>query len=115
MSITFIDTKALPREHTSHGDVAEVLNEQLAGAKNVKAMLRWLKDGESFDAAAAGTNVHQLVYLMDGRGSISLDGKDYDVKKGNGVYLGPSETASVKAVEGESVKLFHLVVPVIPA
>jgi hypothetical protein len=51
---------------------------------------------------------------MEGKGKIRLDGKDYEVAKGNGVYLGPSETATIQAASGASLKLFHLVVPQIP-
>jgi quercetin dioxygenase-like cupin family protein len=47
---------------------------------------------------------------MDGRGVITLDGKDYPVGKGAGVYCGPGESAGV-AAEGGELKLFHLVVP----
>ena len=45
---------------------------------------------------------------------IVLENKDYDVPRGAGVYLGPSETASITAAPGASLKLFHLVVPKIP-
>ena len=41
--------------------------------------------------------------------------KNYDVSKGAGVYLGPSESATIQAADGGSLKLFHLVVPRIPA
>jgi len=112
MTTTFIDTNELPRVKTAVGEMTEVLNEQLAGARNVKAIVRWIEPGKTFEATAADR--HQLVYLMEGDGKISLDGKDYDMKKGGGVYLKPSETASVTAGNG-SVKLFHLVVPQIPA
>jgi glyoxylate utilization-related uncharacterized protein len=111
--LTFIDTNSLPRMTTPQGEVTEILNQHLAGAKNVLGMLRWLKSGEKFKAEPSGK--HQLLYLMEGRGSINLDNKDYEVSKGAGVYLGPSETATIQAAEGTSVKLFHLVVPRIPA
>lgn len=112
MSLTFIDTNKLPRNSIpGHGEMAEVLNEALCGAKNVVASLHWLKPGDNFRAEA--TTKHQLVYLMNGTGRITLDGKDYEVAKGSGVYLGPSETAEVKAVDG-AAKLFVLVVPKIP-
>jgi glyoxylate utilization-related uncharacterized protein len=111
--LTFIDTNSLPRVKTPQGEVTEILNQHLAGAKNVLGMLRWLKSGEKFKAEPSGK--HQLLYLMEGRGSINLDNKDYEVSKGAGVYLGPSETATIQAAEGTSVKLFHLVVPRIPA
>ena len=52
---------------------------------------------------------------MDGRGVISLAGKNYDVARGAGVYLGPTESAAIRAAQGASVKLLHLVVPHIPA
>ena len=112
MSLTFIDTNKLPRRSApGQGEMSEVLNEALCGAKNVLGSLRWLKAGETFQAEAA--NRHQLVYLMDGKGRITLDGKQYDVGKGAGVYLGPSERATIEAADG-ALKLFVLVVPKIP-
>jgi hypothetical protein len=48
---------------------------------------------------------------MDGKGRIQLNNKDYDVEKGAGIYLGPSETATIQAASGASLKLFHLIVP----
>jgi quercetin dioxygenase-like cupin family protein len=111
--LTFIDTNKLPRVTTPHGEVTEILSQHLAGAKNVLGMLRWLKSGEKFKAEASDR--HQLIYLMEGKGSIHLDNKNYEVSRGAGVYLGPSETATIRAAEGASVKLFHLVVPRIPA
>jgi glyoxylate utilization-related uncharacterized protein len=112
MSLTFINTNKLPRKSTpGHGEITEVLNEALCGAKNVVASLRWLKAGDTFQAEA--TNKHQLVYLMDGAARITIKGKDYDVVKGAGAYLGPSETAEIEATNG-TVKLFVLVVPKIP-
>jgi len=53
---------------------------------------------------------HQLVYLMSGKGTITLDGKSYDVAKGAGIYLGPAETATIAANQGAELKLFHLMV-----
>jgi quercetin dioxygenase-like cupin family protein len=111
MSLTFIKTTDLPRVHTPQGDVTEVLNKHLCGAENVLGMLRWLKTGEAVKVEA--DSKHQLVYLMEGEGTIQLEGKDYPVKKGAGVYLGPNETATVSASNG-ALKLFHLVVPQIP-
>ena len=35
MKTTFIDTNKLPRVETPEGEVAEILNGKLAGAKNV--------------------------------------------------------------------------------
>jgi hypothetical protein len=112
MPLTFIDTNKLPRKATpGAGEVTEVLNQALCGAKNVLGSLRWLKSGEKFKAEAS--NKHQLIYLMDGKGRIKLGNKNYDVTKGAGVYLGPSETASIEA-SGGTLKLFHLIVPKIP-
>jgi len=48
---------------------------------------------------------------MEGQGSIRLDNKDYDVSRGAGVYLGPSETATIQARDGSPLKLVHLTVP----
>ena len=63
--------------------MTEVLNEALCGAKNVIASLHWLKAGDTFRAEAA--DKHQLVYLMDGKGQITLNGKGYDIVKGAGL------------------------------
>lgn len=109
MSLTFIDTNALPLEHTAQGDMKTVLSKELAGANNINAKLRWLKDGETYDAVA--DDRHQLIYLVEGDASVKLEGKSYDISKGSGVYLGPSETASLTAPAGKQAKLFQLVVP----
>jgi len=112
MSLTFINTQKLPRRATpGRGEMTEVLNEALCGAKNVVATLHWLKANDVFRAEAA--DKHQLVYLMEGNGRITLNGKDYDVSKGAGAYLRPSETAAIAAANG-MLKLFVLVVPQIP-
>ena len=109
---TFIDTNQLPRVQTPQGEVTEILNEHLVGAKNVFGTLRWLQGGEKFEPE--NVTKHQLIYLMEGTGNIRLDNKDYAVAKGAGVYLGPSETATIQAAPGASLKLFHLIVPHIP-
>ena len=48
---------------------------------------------------------------MEGSGVITLNGKDYPVAKGAGVYCGPNESAAIRPDGAGSVKLFHLVVP----
>jgi quercetin dioxygenase-like cupin family protein len=111
--LTFIDTKSLPRVKTPQGEMTEVLNRELCGAKNVLGMLRWLKPGEQFKAEAS--DKYQLIYLMEGQGKIQLEGKSYDVSKGAGVYLGPTEGATIQSSGTRPLKLFHLVVPKIPA
>ena len=111
MPNTYIDTNTLP--HTTAqgaGEFVEVLNNALCGAKNVVGTLRWLKKGESYDATCdAKTN--QLVYLMEGDATITLEGKDHQVAKGNGIYLGPSESARIAHRGSAPLKLFQLVVP----
>jgi hypothetical protein len=106
MSTTFIDTNAIPFQSAPEGQVKEILNEKLAGAKNVVGMLHLVDAGKTFEAKPL--DKHQLIYLMDGKASINLEGKNYDVKKGCGVYLGPEETATITATD--KAKLFHLVV-----
>jgi len=113
MPLTFIDTNGLPKKPVpGQGEVTEVLNEALCGAKNVHGSLHWLKAAETF--TPAGANKHQLIYVMDGKGSIRLNDRDYELGKGGEVYLGPSETATIKVGAGASLKLFQLVVPKIP-
>lgn len=109
MPLTFIETAKLQRKPSSgQGEVTEILSEVLCGAKNGRGMLRWLKPGEAFSPEESDR--HQLVYLMSGKGTITLDGKSYDVAKGAGIYLGPAETATIAANQGAELKLFHLMV-----
>jgi len=110
MSLTFIDTNKLPKNAVAgQGEVTEVLNQALCGAKNVLGSLRWLKGAETYKAAAGGK--HQLIYVMDGKGRITLNDKSYDVETGGGIYLGPTESATFQSAAGATLKLFQLVVP----
>jgi glyoxylate utilization-related uncharacterized protein len=111
MSLTYIDTNKVP--HTKlpgSGEFAEILNDKLCGAKNVVGSLRWLHPGEELDVRS-DKNTHQLVYLMQGEATITMDSKDHSVRKGAGVYVGPSESVTVKQSGAAPLKLFHLVVP----
>ena len=113
MANTYIDTNKLPRTRVpGSGEVTEVLNNALCGAKNVLGTLRWLANGESFEAGSEGKN--QLLYLMEGEGTITLNGKNHPVAKGAGIYLGPSESARITQTGSSALKIFHLVVPRIP-
>ena len=111
MSLTFINTDTI--SHTKlpgSGEFAEILNKQLCGAENVVGSLRWLHAGEKLDVRS-DKNTHQLVYLMQGEAIITLDPKDHNVRKGSGVYVGPSEFVAIKQSGAGPLKLFHLVVP----
>ena len=111
MSLTFIDTNKIAHTKLAGaGEYAEVLNGKLCGAKNVVGSLRWLNPAETLDIRS-DANTHQLVYLMEGEGTITLDSKDHGVKKGSGFYVGPSESASIRQTGPAPLKLFHLVVP----
>jgi glyoxylate utilization-related uncharacterized protein len=110
MANTYIDTSAIPRATIAgSGEVAEILNRQLAGANNVVAKLHWLNRGDHLDAGEPGH--HHLVYLMEGEAAIALNGGDHKVGKGAGIYLGPSETARISHAGSAPLKLFHLTVP----
>lgn len=110
MTTTFIDTNKIPRAKIAGaGEFAEILNKDLCGAKDVLGILRWLHDGESWDARC-DANSHQLIYLMEGEGTITLSGREHRVAKGAGVYLGPSEAATIKATGSAPLKLLHLTV-----
>ncbi len=112
MTTKFIKTGDCPRVKLpgKQGEVSEILNPALCGAKNVVAMLRWLGAGQRFDAEPR-PDTHQLVYLMEGKGIITLNSKEYPVAKGAGFYLGPAETASIRHEGKTPLKLLHLVVP----
>lgn len=108
----FIDTKQCRRVGLpdNQGEFAEIVNRELCGAENVVGNLRWLQNGEEFKAGLL-PDTHQLLYLMDGEGVIRLNETDYNVAKGAGIYLGPSETASIRQTGAAMLKLLHLVVP----
>jgi hypothetical protein len=79
MPLTFIETNKLPKKASAgQGEVTEVLNEALCKARNVHGSLRWLKSAETFKPDV--TAKHQLIYLMDGKGNIRLNNKDYNVE-----------------------------------
>ena len=110
MPNTYIDANRIPRNRVQGaGEEAEILNSDLAGAKNVVAKLHWLDRGDYLDAGEPG--FHHLVYLMDGEAAIALNGGDHSVGKGAGVYVGPSETARISHAGSTPLKLFHLKVP----
>ena len=111
MANTYIDTNTIPRTKVAGaGEVAEILNNRLCGAQNVRGMLRWLTNGDRLDATS-DASMHQLLYLMEGEGTITMNSKDHRVGKGAGVYLGPSESARITQAGSAPLKLFHLVVP----
>jgi quercetin dioxygenase-like cupin family protein len=111
MSLTFIDTNKIPPVKVpGAGEFAEIMGKKVCGAKNVVGNLRWLKAGDNL-ALRCEPKVHQLAYIMAGEGVITLNGKDYDVAKGNGIYLGPNEAASIRQRGAATLKLFQLIVP----
>ena len=111
MATTFIKTGDCARVSVpGAGEAAEILNPALCGAKNVLGTLRWLAGGDRLDAQGRAAT-HQHIYLMEGDGVIALNGKDYPVSRGAGVYLGPNETAAIRVRGNGLLKLFHLVVP----
>ncbi|MBI2358779.1 MAG: hypothetical protein HYV04_07705 [Deltaproteobacteria bacterium] len=116
MATTHIDTALCQpvKLPGSQGAVAEIVNRDLCGAKNVVAMLRRLDGGERFDAGSL-EDAHQLLYLIEGAGVITLENKDFEVSGGAGVYLGPRETAGVRQAGAAPLKLLHLVVPKVKA
>ena len=111
MANTYIDTNQLPHANPSGpGEYVEVLNNALCGARNVVGSLRWLKKGEAY-AAECDARTHQLLYVMEGHGAITLNDKDHEVAKGHGIYLGPSESARIAQRGQTPLKIFQLVVP----
>jgi len=111
MATTFIDTNECARIKLAgqQGSVAEIVNRTLCGAEKVVGMLRWLVERERFETEILRDR-HQLIYLMEGDGVITLEKKNYPVSKGAGIYLGPSETAIFSHAGAATLKLLHLVV-----
>ena len=111
MATTYIDTEQCPRVKLAgaQGEVSEIVSRNLCGAEHVVGMLRWLERGERFDAESLEDR-HQLIYLMEGEGFITLENEEYAVSKGAGVYLGPRETAGIRQAGRAPLKLFHLIV-----
>jgi glyoxylate utilization-related uncharacterized protein len=108
---TYIDSNKIPHTKVSgSGEFAEILNDHLAGAKNVIARLHWLDRGHEIEASP-DAKTHQLIYLLEGEGTIALNDQDHKVTKGAGIYLGPSESARISQSGNATLKLFYLVVP----
>ncbi|MCB1437102.1 MAG: AraC family ligand binding domain-containing protein [Rhodobiaceae bacterium] len=112
MTTTFIDTNKCDRKELGAGlgVESEILNGALCGAQNVVGKLRWLDKGDAIEVGPV-EDTHQLLYLMEGEGTIELDGKPYDVNKGKGLYLGPKEKARIGQRGNAPLKLFQLIVP----
>ncbi len=113
MSATIIDTNQCARSTLSngHGDFAAIVDGDLCGAEDVSGMLRWIAEGQRFDAESLA-DTHQLIYMIEGDGVIELEGESYPVKQGAGVYLGPAETAGISHDGSVPLKLLHVVVPI---
>ena len=113
MSATIIDTNNCARSTLGNdrGEVAGIIDADLCGAEDVTGMLRWIAEGQRFDAESLA-DTHQLIYMIEGDGVIELEGENYPVKQGAGVYLGPAETAAIRHDGGVPLKLLHLVVPI---
>jgi len=112
MATTCINTNRCPKVKLAgaRSAVAEIVNRRLCGAENVIGMLRWLEEAERLEVASL-PDTHQLIYLMEGGGVITLECKEYKVSKGAGLYLGPRETARIQQVGAGPLKLLHLIVP----
>ena len=108
--ITFIDTGACERKNLGKGlgEAAEVVSKEICGAEQMSAHLRWLGTGDRFEAEALAGS-HQILYLMEGTGSAILEGTEYDVGPGAGLYLGPGESAGLRATGEGTLKVFHLI------
>ena len=112
MGTTFINTRASTRIQMpgSGGEAAEILSRELGGAKNVVGTLHWLRSGNRLEVEPK-SGMHQLVYLTEGAGVITLANKDYEVSRGAGAYLQPAEGLSIRQSGTAVLKLFHLEVP----
>jgi glyoxylate utilization-related uncharacterized protein len=109
-----LDSAKLPRTKLpGSGEFTHILSPDVCGAKNFGGTLRWLQSGDVLNARPE-KNSHQLLYLIEGEATITVDSKDHPARKGSGVYLGPSESATIKHTGSATVKLLHLVVPIIP-
>ena len=107
--ITFIDTESCERKKLGKGlgEAAEILNNEICGAEEINASLRWLGEGDQFEVIPLPTS-HQVIYMMEGNGVVSLEGKEFDVGPGAGLYLGPGESAALHG-SAKTLKAFHLI------
>lgn len=111
ITTTFIDTNKIPRTTLpGSGEYVEIMNKALCDANNGVAALHWLRKGDHLDVKS-NDKTHQLVYLMEGEGTITLNAQDHKVGKGAGVYLGPTESARITPAGSGALKLFHITVP----
>lgn len=110
--IQFIDTESCERvaQGTGLGTAAEVMGPARCGAEKGRGLLRRLGPGERVEAGAL-PGARQLLYLMEGEGTIELAGKAHPASAGMGVYLDLAEGAVIRQAGKAPLKVFHLIVP----
>ena len=110
--IQFIDTGACERVALGPGlgTAAEIMGRARCGAENGRALLRRVGPGERVEAGAL-PGARQLLYLMEGEGTIELGGKAHPAGAGMGVFLDLGEGAVIRHAGSAPLKVFHLVVP----
>ncbi|MBI3126818.1 MAG: hypothetical protein HYZ11_04355 [Candidatus Tectomicrobia bacterium] len=110
--IQFIDTEACERVGVGPGlgTAAEIMGPERCGAQNGRGLLRRVGPGERVEAEAL-PGARQLLYLMEGAGTIELGGKAHPAGAGMGVFLDLGEGAVVRHTGGAPLKVFHLIVP----
>jgi glyoxylate utilization-related uncharacterized protein len=114
MAVPILDSAKLPRTNLpGAGEFTHIISPDVCGAKNFGSTLRWLRSGDSLDARPE-KNSHQLLYLIEGEATITVDSREHSARKGSGVYLGPSEGATITHKGSGTLKLLHLVVPILP-
>ena len=110
--LTFIDTNKLPRVKTPQGEVTEILNRQLCGAKNV--LRRCAGSIPERNSRPNASNKHQLIYLMEGTGEHPPRRQGLRRARRARACIWALGNRDDSAGRGASLKLFHLVVPQIP-
>lgn len=94
----------------NRGSAREIMNRVLCGAETGVATIRTLSAGQATDLDPLPTS-KQLVYIIEGAATVSLNGTNYPVGPGAGLYLEENEGAAL-AQDGEpDLVALHLVVP----
>ena len=79
------------------------------GCERLQQRLIRFGTGRSADRTLAGQQ--EVLYIVDGRGRLHVDGRTHDLEPNMGVYLAPGETYAVENSDSEDLHVLSVLAP----
>ena len=79
------------------------------GCERLQQRLIRFRTGRSADRTLAGQQ--EVLYIVDGRGRLHVDGRTHDLEPNMGVYLAPGETYAVENSDSEDLHVLSVLAP----